>query len=306
VLSPTIGFGLPQLVDPATPTEPVAGLASSAEAAGYHALWTMEVMRARMLDPLPLLAHAAAVTERIDLGVAILLLPLRVPAQLARQLATVDHLSNGRLIAGLGLGNKNESLYAEHGVPTSARLQRYLGGIRALKDLLTDGTTEFEGTEWTFSQQTGIPQPVSRPHPRLWLAGRSEAAVRRAAQEADGFVGSGSGGYEEFLSWLPVLEDELGRLGRDRSTFTIASRVYVLVDPTPESRRRSGDWFAKVYGNAELADRAALAGDADAIAERVASLAARGVDHVILNPVLDYRRHLDGFAADVLPRFPID
>jgi alkanesulfonate monooxygenase SsuD/methylene tetrahydromethanopterin reductase-like flavin-dependent oxidoreductase (luciferase family) len=127
--------------------------------------------------------------------------------------------------------------------------------------------------------------------------------VRRAAQEADGFVGSGSGGYEEFLSWLPVLEDELGRSGRDRSTFSIASRVYVLLDPTPESRQRLTDWFVAVYGNAALAERATLAGDADAIAERVAGLAARGVDHVILNPVLDYQRHLEGFAADVLPRF---
>jgi alkanesulfonate monooxygenase SsuD/methylene tetrahydromethanopterin reductase-like flavin-dependent oxidoreductase (luciferase family) len=260
----------------------------------------MEVMRPRLLDPLAVIAHVAAVTTRIDLGVGVVLLPLRVPVQLARTLATLDAISNGRLIAGLGLGNKNPGLYAEHGVPTSGRLDRYLAGLDVLRRLLAEGQAAYDGPEWSIVGQTGIPPATRTPHPPIWLGARSEVAVRRAANLADGLLGAGSGGHEEFAGWVDVVKDELEAIGRDPATFTIASRVYVLVDPTPESVGRMHKWFGAVYGNESLADRVALVGDIDAVKERVADLHSNGVGHIVLNPVLDYERHLEVFANGLL------
>jgi alkanesulfonate monooxygenase SsuD/methylene tetrahydromethanopterin reductase-like flavin-dependent oxidoreductase (luciferase family) len=289
----TLGFALPQVLDATGPAEPVGAIALRAEAAGFAALWTMEVMRPRLLDPLGVLAHAAALTTRVELGVAVLLLPLRAPVLLARELSTIDHLSGGRLIVGLGLGNRNPALYAEHGVATDGRLDRYLGSLQVLKELLETGRTTYEGGDWVVTGETGVPQPVRRPRPPIWLGARTEVAVRRAAREADGLVGAGAGGHQEFLGWLDVLADEFERSGRDRSSFSVAARVYVLVDPTGASRDRLRRWFLAVYGNGDLAERVTLMGDADALAERVDVLRGRGVQHVIFQPVLDFERHID-------------
>jgi alkanesulfonate monooxygenase SsuD/methylene tetrahydromethanopterin reductase-like flavin-dependent oxidoreductase (luciferase family) len=260
----------------------------------------MEVMRPRLLDPLAVIAHVAAVTTTIDLGVGVILVPLRVPVQLARTLATLDRLSSGRLIAGLGLGNKNIDLYAEHGVPTNDRLDRYLAGLDLLKRLLAEGQAPYDGPEWSIVGQTGIPPVTRTPHPPIWLGARSEIAVRRAVNIADGLLGAGSGGHEEFVGWIDVAKDELDKIGRDPSTFEIATRIYVLVDPNPERVERMHAWFGAVYGNESLADRVALVGDMDAVNERVADLHSKGVGHIVLNPVLDYERHLEAFATGFL------
>lgn len=293
----TLGVALPQVVDNRQASASVASIARRAEAAGLAAVWTMEVMRPRLLDPLAVLAHAAAVTERVDLGVAVLLLPLRVPVQLARELATIDHLSRGRLVVGVGLGNRDPALYAEHGVATEGRLDRYLAGLRILRELLESGTAAYQGPEWVLDARTGVPLPTSRPRPPIWLGARTEVAVRRAASEADGLVGAGAGGHDEFLGWLDVLADELNRIGRDPTTFDVATRVYVLADPTAQTRGRLRQWFSAVYGNEDLAERVTLQGDADALAERVAELEGRGVQHVIFQPVLDHERHLEVIAG---------
>lgn len=293
----TLGFALPQVVEAGQGALPVAGTARRAEEAGFAAVWTMEVMRPQLLDPLAVLAHAAAVTGRVHLGVAVVLLPLRDPVVLARELATIDHLSGGRLIIGLGLGNRNPALYAEHGVPSGGRLDRYLSGMQVLKELLETGRSGYAGPQWTVTGETGVPPPTRRPRPPIWLGARTEVAVRRAAREADGLVGAGAGGHEELLRWLDVLADELGRIGREPASFSVGARVYVLADPTSASRERARAWFAAVYGNGDLADEVTLMGDADALAERVDLLAGRGVHHVIFQPVVDHERHLDVIAS---------
>ena len=295
----SLGLGLPQL--PETPgAGPLAALALKAESAGFDSLWTMEVMRPRLLDPLTVLAHVAAVTNVVKLGVAVILLPLRVPVRLARELASLDSLSNGRLIAGLGLGSRNPHLYSEHGISSEDRLDRYLSSLAVLKDLLSHGRAEYRGREWCIVGETGMPPVVQQPRPPIWLGARSDVAVRRAARESDGLITPGAATAEEVLHGLTVARDELARQGRDPASFTLAARVYVLVDPTPPSLGRMRRWFGAVYGDESLGERVTVVGGIDTVNERVAELVARGLRHVVLNPVIDVERHLDVLAASTL------
>ena len=108
-----------------------------ADTLGFHSLWVQEVIDAALLEPVMLLTYAAALTQRIRLGSAILLTALRSPLQVAKTLSSLDHLSRGRLIVGVGLGSNTE-VYPGYGISTEKRLRRFIDGIDLLKALWTE------------------------------------------------------------------------------------------------------------------------------------------------------------------------
>ena len=118
-----------------------------ADALGYHSLWVQEVIDAALLEPVALLTYAAALTQRIRLGSAILLTALRSPLQLAKTLSSLDQLSRGRLIVGVGLGSNTE-VYPGYGISTDKRLRRFVDGIDLLKALWTEEQVSREGEFW--------------------------------------------------------------------------------------------------------------------------------------------------------------
>jgi len=298
---PSFGFGLPQYQQHVGRPGAVASLAVGAEQAGFSTLWSTENLNNPSLSSLGLLAHVAAVTERVELGVGVVLLPLRMPVALARDLATIDVLSGGRLIAGVGIGRRRPELYAEYGLPAGGRLDRYLAGLDVLRRLLREGSATYEGPEWTMSGVSTVPAPV-RPPP-IWVAAREEVAIRRAVHVGDGWLGSGKADRHEVARSIGFVNDELERSGRDPAGFAIGCRMYLLLDPTHSSRLRLAQWYGRVHGDQTIADRAVFSGDAEACRERVAELRELGMQHIILNPVFDYERHLDRLGSDVLPAF---
>jgi probable F420-dependent oxidoreductase len=145
---------------------PSAGGDSAAEPA-YAAAYG-EQRGQSIYEPLIVLAYLAAVTRRVLLGTSVYLLPLRHPLVAARQAVSLDRLSDGRLVLGVGAGWL-ESEFAAVGVPYRQRGRRTDEAIAMLKSLCREDGAEF------------LPKPVQRPHPPLWIGGRSGAAVRRAA-----------------------------------------------------------------------------------------------------------------------------
>jgi probable F420-dependent oxidoreductase len=140
------------------------------------------------LEAVVTLAHLAAVTTRIGLGFGILVLPQRQPVLLAKQLASIDVLSKGRLIVGLGVGYVEPEL-AALGVPLAdraARTDEYLAAMRALWD---EPVPSFRGKFVSFDGVLQRPRPVQRPHPPLVLGGHSAAAYRRAVRSGNGWYG---------------------------------------------------------------------------------------------------------------------
>src|SRR5438132_2549697 len=287
------GIGIPQ-VQP----EPRADVAAlhrflrRAEDLGYESAWVLEqpVGSARVLEPTAVLAHAAAVTSRMRLGTAVILLPLRVPVELAKTLATVDQLSGGRLIAGVALGAWQDR-YPAFGLAAEGRVRRFEEAVLLLKRLWTEPAVTFDGEFWQLDEASVEPKPVQRPHPPLWFGGNAPAAVQRAARLGDGWIGAGSASTADFAGAHTVLSEALAAERRDPAGFSVAKRVYVAVDEDRErARSRLRDWFHGFYGKPDLADRVAVFGSPDACVEGLAEVVRAGAQLIVLNRLFDQER----------------
>ncbi|ONI90757.1 hypothetical protein ALI22I_11115 [Saccharothrix sp. ALI-22-I] len=186
---------------PCAEPDAAARIAVLAEELGYDTVWAGEHVVAPsprvppspiepdlpILDPVVSLTYLAAVTRRVRLATGIVILPQRNPVVLAKQLASLDVLSGGRLVFGLGVGYVEPELRAV-GVPMAgrgARADEYLAAMRALWD---DEKPEFHGETVSFSGVDAHPRPVQRPIP-VFVGGHSASARRRAVRHADGWYG---------------------------------------------------------------------------------------------------------------------
>ena len=178
-----------------------------AEALGFHSAWVVEQILGSIpsLEPVELLTYAAAVTTRIKLGSAVLLTALRSPVHTAKSLATLDHLSGGRLIVGVGLG-ANPKIYPAYGITAERRAARFGEGIRVMKRLWTEPRVTFEGQFFKLENASMEPKPVQKPHPPIWFGAHEPAALRRAAEMGSGFMGAGSASTAQFLAGLWIIQ----------------------------------------------------------------------------------------------------
>ena len=289
------GFAVPQVfpegnVDVAV----IRDIARQAEAAGFADLWTQEQLigTSVSVEPLTLMAYLAAVTERVRLGVSVLVLPVHSPLHLAKRLASLDVLSEGRLIAGVGLGEEWDA--EAFGIPEGRRLGRFMNVLEAVNALWTEERATVSGDFFSLAGTPMAPKPVQQPRPPIWFGARVEAAVRRAARHGDGWMGPGSSSIETFEMLVPLLRDELEKEGRDASTFPMSKRVYIAIDDDAErARLRLREWFAHNYDDADFAERVSVWGPAEHCFEHIDRLIGAGATHLLFNPVFDYEEHID-------------
>jgi probable F420-dependent oxidoreductase len=241
------------------------GAAEPAYAAAYG-----EQRGQGIYEPLIVLAYLAAVTRRVMLGTSVYLLPLRTPLLAARQAVSLDRLSDGRLVLGVGAGWL-ESEFAAVGVPYRQRGRRTDEAIAMLKALCAEDGADF------------LPKPVQRPHPPLWIGGRSDAALRRAARAGDAWHPSHLT-VDELRRQIPRLHAECERAGRSADDVTVTTRRKLVRAPTDDGR--------------------VLHGDPHAIAATVAELEQVGVSHLVVelpgSTEGELLENLDWFAREVL------
>ena len=184
----TLGVAIPQTF-PDGRIEPrrIQSFVQRAEALGFHSAWVVEHTFGAMpaLAPIELLTYAAAMTERLRLGAAVLLTALRTPVQTAKSLATLDQLSGGRLIVGVGLGG-NPKVYPAFGLTAERRAARFAEGLRVMKRLWTEPQVTLDGEFYQLENASVQPRPLQTPHPPLWFGGHHELALRRAVELGDG------------------------------------------------------------------------------------------------------------------------
>ncbi len=301
---PIAAVACPQIIDR---FQPIAGhlsaFAARAEQLGFASIWTSELTTATVLDPLPLLAYCAATTQRVRLGVAVLLTALRSPLRLAQETATVDRLSGGRLIVGVGLGG-NRALYPKHGLQPAGRADRFESGLQLLLQLWRGADRPSANPYWALDGTEHVPPPAQRPHPPLWFGARSKAGLERAVRLGDGFVGSGSESTDIFAEQVRIAR-RLVKEERYDGDFHIAKRFYFLVDDDhSRARERARQWFGANYGKPELAERVAGLGPAGDCAAGAAAVVEAGANTVIFNPIVDEHDQLERLAAEVLPAVP--
>lgn len=286
--------------------EELQRLIQRAEALGFHSLWVQEQAgfksAAFALEGVSLLSYAAALTRRIRLGAAVFLLNLRNPIQLAKSLASLDQLSRGRIIVGVGLGGVTR-LYQAYGVSADARVARFNEALALIQKLWTENNLNFEGRFWQIKGASLLPKPLQKPHPPIWFGANTPAALKRAVQRGSGFIGAGSSSTEDFKSQVKIIQSALLEAKKDAGPFMIGKRVYLAVDANRErAAERLREWFASYYGSANLADRVAIWGNREECLEKLNEIIAAGAKLLILNPVFELREHLEILANDIVPK----
>jgi probable F420-dependent oxidoreductase len=301
----TLGVAIPQtFVGGPVDTRRMREFLQRAEALGYESAWVVEQIlgSAPSLEPVETLAWAAAVTERVRLGSAVLLTALRSPVHLAKALATIDQLSHGRLVVGVGLGG-SPNVYPAYGLAAERRAARFAEGLRLMKRLWTEPRVTMAGEFFRLENASMEPKPVQAPHPPLWFGGHHPQALRRAVELGDGFIGAGSASTATFADEMRVLQGLLAEAGRAPGSFPVGKRVYVAVDrDRARAGKRLAEWFGAFYGKPELAEQVSVWGDADACVEGLRAVIAAGAGFLMLNPVFDELEQLERLAADVAPR----
>lgn len=288
--------------------------ARRAEEVGFHALWFSDHVlvtveseslhsaadpvtgkraypeRPQMLDCTVMMGAVAAVTERIQLASSVLVAPYRHPLSDARQLTTVDVLSGGRLVVGVGTGWLREEFDAL-GVSHAARTAMTVECIEIYKRAWSDPVVAYAGEHYRFDNVSMDPKPVRRPRPPLVFGGVTPAAARITARHCDGFYPTfvdPMAAPDRYDRVLAVLAEEAEAQGRARDEITLMAVVSTRVDESTAS----GSFCS---------------GSPDRIIHDLATLATRGFSEVTVHldtrsgTVAEWREQLERFAADVLP-----
>ena len=299
-----LAVSIPQTF-PDRPVEPraIRDYLARAEALGFHSAWVVEQVLGRIpsLEPVELLTWASAMTERIRLGTAVLLTALRSPVHLAKSLATLDHLSRGRLIVGVGVGG-NPGVYPAYGISADRRAARFAEGLRLMMQLWTEPRVSFAGEFWKLENASMEPKPLQKPHPPIWFGGHHPNALRRAALMGQGFIGAGSLSTAKFAEEVKLLHGFLREAGHDPAAFPIGKRVYIAIDADRQrAGKRLAEWFGAFYGRPQMAEEVSVWGPRDECAERLREVVAAGARLLLLNPVFDEPEHLEQFASAIAP-----
>lgn len=279
------GILLPQTGASAT-RENVLYIAKDAEKEGLDSLWVFErllwplkpktpyvatpdgslpVEYQNVLDPLETLTYVAGNTNRISLGTCLIDMLFHNPVVLARRFATLDVLSNGRTIAGLGIGwSKNE--YEVSGIPYKHRGQRADEFLQILKRIWIDDVVEFKGQFYSIPASKIGPKPVQKPHPPILLGGFGPNTFSRIVNYADGWLPvAGFGSLEQVEQAIDSLREDARKANKDPSKI----RIFALTYPTV------------IDSSSSAQQRLPMTGTIDQIGTDINQIKAMDVEHII-------------------------
>ncbi len=281
------GIALPNY-GPDANAEDLINIAKLAEHLGYDSLWaTDHVLPSNLFpsvyqtiyEPLTVLSFLASITERVKLGTSILVLPLRNPAVVAKTVASLDSLSHGRVILGIGVGGgEDDRLEFQHvGANFSNRGKRTNEYISAMRELWCSAEPKFAGKYANFADVVAEPKPVQPSGPPIWVGGKSDAALARAAVLGDGWHPNYIG-IEELTCGLSKLRSM--RISSTRFIVSLRERVRIL---RPGEKPPQGG-------------RSSIIGPEAAVVQNLKRLASAGVDHFVCVPIADSQ---EDFAAQI-------
>jgi probable F420-dependent oxidoreductase len=279
-----VGLVLPQFGEHAT-TENIIYIATEAEKEGIDSVWVLDrllwpikpqtpyvaspdgslpVEYQNVLDPLTTLTYVAAVTEQISLGTSVIDIFFQNPIVLSRRITTLDILSDGRVIAGLGIGwSKDE--YEVSGIPYKDKGTRADEYLQVLKKIWTDDVVEFKGQFYNIPASKIGPKPVQKPHPPILLGGFSPKTFSRIVNYANGWIGvAGFGPLEQLEQAINGLKESARKADKDPSKISIYMGSYPTVLESPSNQIRTP-----------------MTGTIEQIGSDIEQIKAMGTDHII-------------------------
>jgi len=259
---------------------------------------------------LPVLAVAAGATDNLRVLSSIVLTPFYHPLMLARMTATLDAASNGRLTLGVGVGGEFPVEFEAAGLQVNQRGRRTDECLEVVRNLWTGEHVTFSGRHFNLTDAMINPTPVQQPNPPIWVSGRRDAAMSRAARFGDG--------------WMPYFydperyRDSVGKInrfaqeaGRDMSNFQWAHFPYISIYPTEQeaaevAAEQLGGRY--LYGGEFLSivRKYCLLGTVEQCADRLQEYIDAGARHIVFSiscPREDRARHLEVIAKELIPRF---
>jgi probable F420-dependent oxidoreductase len=282
-----------------------------------HLLVAPPAYRTTWLEPVSLLSALAGVTRSMRLGTLVLVLPFRDPVAFAKEWATLDWLSGGRTILGVGVG-WHEGEFAALRIPFRERGRRMNEMLESITALWAGDHVTYEGQFYRFKDLSIDPKPLQRPHPPIWIGGGTQPSekiygqqvdtvrpvLRRIAKYAATWVPHSSATAEMVAGDWEVIREEMAGFGRDPDDMTKVYSNFVHILRPGESPDTAAAKF-RVFSGMDLDywQEFYLLGEADAVAERIRGKIAAlgGVEHVILNPLDWDPEALERLAEDVLP-----
>jgi probable F420-dependent oxidoreductase len=300
-----IGYLLPtreQVMQGKPEVAPLLALAEKAEAQGFDSIWVGDSLLARPRhDPLTLLAAVAARTKRAELGTAVLLPALRNPVVLAQQIATLDQISEGRYILGVGIASDNAPIRAEFvaaGVPFEKRVGRMLEGLRLCRELWTGKPVNWNG-RWVMENSVLGPVPHRPGGPPIWIGGMVRPARERVARFYDGWFPNAPDAKGWGAQWREI-QDIAREAGRDPAELTGAIYLTLTIDEDAGRAEQRIDGFMENYYGVPPAvmrgRQANYAGPAAGAAEWLKDYVDEGASHLVLRFAGDAERQMDTIA----------
>ncbi len=276
---------------------------------GYDSLWVGDHISfpVAILDPLLQLAQAAVVSRRLLLGTSVLLLPLRHPTPVAKQISTLDHLTEGRLILGVGVGGEFPREYAACDVPHNERGARLAEGVTVLRKFFSGEPASHHGKFYGPFQDVPMQPPPQQPGgPPIWFAGRKDPALRRIGRLGDGYL-SYVVSPEMYRAALETIGQAAEQADRNPTPFGTGHLLFARLDHTyEEALDRATETLSVRYAMdfRKAAERYCALGPPQMVAERIREFYAAGVRHVVLDLLGPYEQKAEQiawFAREALP-----
>ena len=297
-------------------TLPLAGAfdlshADMAEELGYDAMWVSEhiVFYVPTFDAVTTMVALAARTSRIRIGSAVMLLPLRPPAAVAKAVATLDIISGGRVTLGVGVGGEYAKEFEVCGVPLHERGGRTNEAIEVLRALWTQDTASYHGKYVQFTDVSMQPKPIQPGGPPIIIGGRSQAALRRAARLGDGYMP-----YlftpQQYANSLDAIQRYASEAGRQLERFQATLYQFIYVADTHDAAFRQANTRLSTNYNQpfdQLVDRYCAVGTPETCIARLQAYIDAGAHDIILVPTTsgtaDFEAQTQRLARDVIPHF---
>lgn len=302
------------------------GTVETAAELGYDSVWTINHFQSNLATPQPISMMASLIprTGSMTLGTGILLLPMFHPAHIAEEFATLDHLSGGRVVLGVGAGYR-ENEFAAFGIDPDSRFRRLDESLRLIRSLWSGETVNHDGEFFpTQDASIGI-RPLTPGGPPIWVGAGGKLAVRRAARLGDAWYAPGNSPSKRFLpEHVAVYDEALREVGKDPATVERPIGVELYCAPTtdqavaealPHARTEYSTyaeypalrWQRDRFD--ELVANTLLLGSPEFLIERISALRDQGFNHLIFRPgwlgmpAEQVRASLRLFATEVFPAF---